>query len=105
MYELRHYVPAPGKAKELRDRFANGTMKLFEKLGFEVVEFWEHADGSGELWYVIEWPDETTMRASWDGFRKNEEWQALKASSEAGGPLTASITSIPLQDVDFFRRS
>ncbi|WP_137388934.1 NIPSNAP family protein [Rhodoligotrophos defluvii] len=105
IYELRRYMPVAGKEAALRDRFANGTLRLFDKLGIKVTHFWEHASVPGELWYVVAWRDEAAMKAGWEAFRNDPEWTAFKAKTEADGPLAASITSIPLKDVDFFTQS
>lgn len=104
-YELRHYVPAPGKSDALRERFASATLPLFETLGIKVTEFWESADASGELWYVVEWSGEAAMKAAWEAFRANPEWIAIKSRSEADGPICTSIRSIPLRKADFVRNS
>ena len=102
IYELRRYVAVVGKEEELRERFVNGTLDLFKRLGIFVVEFWQHTASAGELWYLVEWSSEADMTAAWEAFRRNDEWLALKAATETNGPLTASITSIPLSRVDFF---
>ncbi|WP_342639983.1 NIPSNAP family protein [Rhodoligotrophos ferricapiens] len=104
IYELRHYVPVAGKEEALRHRFANGTLQLFEKLDIKVIDFWEHADMPGELWYLVEWPDQAAMKAGWEAFRKDPDWQALKTRTEVDGALTAAITSIPLKPAEFFAR-
>lgn len=102
IYELRKYVAVAGKEEELRERFVNGTLDLFKRLGILVVEFWQHTASAGELWYLVEWSSETDMATAWEAFRRNDEWLALKAATETNGPLTVSITSIPLSRVDFF---
>lgn len=103
IYELRQYIPAPGKAEALGQRFRDSTLALFRKLGFRVVDFWETTDGSGELWYLMEWPDEAAMKSAWDGFKTNPEWVSTKKSSEADGPLVQKIQSYPLRRASYFR--
>lgn len=102
IYELRRYVPAAGMEQALRQRFENGTLALFEELGFRVVDFWEPVSSSAELWYLMEWPSERAMKEAWGAFRENPKWLALKAESEADGPLVSSITSTVLSRVPFF---
>ena len=102
-YELRHYVPAPGKSEALSERFASATLPLFAKLGIKVTDFWESADGSGELWYVVEWSSEDAMKSAWEAFRANQEWIAIKTRTEADGPLCTSIRSLPMRRAGFFR--
>jgi hypothetical protein len=103
IYELRQYVPAAGKAEALGQRFRDSTLPLFRKLGFTVVDFWETADGSGELWYVMEWSDETAMKSAWDSFRTNPEWVATKKASEAEGPLVQKLQSFALRRASYFK--
>lgn len=102
VYELRRYVALPGREEALRQRFEDGTLALFEELGIRVVDFWETVATPVELWYLLEWPGEQAMRDAWTAFRENPKWQALKATSEAGGPLVASITSTVLSRAPFF---
>jgi hypothetical protein len=102
IYELRHYVPHEGKREALKQRFATGTLALFRKVNINVTDFWEAPD-TGDLWYIVEWPDRQTMKLAWDAFRDNPDWLQLKAKTEIDGPLT-SITSIVLERPDFFRQ-
>lgn len=102
IYELRRYVPVPGKEDALRHRFEDGTLALFEELGIRVVDFWETTAVPVELWYVLEWSSEQAMKDAWATFRENPKWQALKTRSEAEGPIVASITSTVLGRVPFF---
>ena len=60
-------------------------------------------DGKGELWYVVEWPDEATMKAAWDDFRANPEWIATKKATEADGPLVASLQNMTLRRASYFK--
>jgi hypothetical protein len=103
IYELRHYVPAPGKAEVLGRRFRDSTLPLFQKLGFKTVDFWEAADGSGELWYVMAWSDEAAMKEAWDVFRSNPEWIETKKVTEADGPLVQKLQSYPLRRAAYFK--
>jgi hypothetical protein len=103
IYELRHYVPAPGKAEALSRRFRDSTLALFRRLDFKVVDFWEAADGGEELWYVMEWPSEAAMKAAWDAFRGNLEWVATKKVTEADGPLVQKLQSYPMRRVGYFK--
>lgn len=105
IYELRQYVPVPGREADLRRRFADSTLDLFARLGFRVLDFWEASDGKGDLWYLMEWADEAAMQAAWDSFRRNPEWLSIKAETEGTGALAKSINSIPLRRAEFFGRT
>jgi len=103
IFELRQYVPAPGKAEALSRRFRDSTLPLFRKLDFKVVDFWEATDGSGELWYVMEWSSEAVMKTAWDGFRTNPEWVSTKKATEAEGPLVQKLQSFTLRRASYFK--
>lgn len=103
IYELRQYVPAPGKAEALSRQFRDSTLALFRKLDFKVADFWEATDGSGELWYVMEWPSEAAMKAAWDAFRTNPEWVLTKKATEAEGPLVQKLQSFALRRASYFK--
>ena len=103
IFELRQYVPAPGKAEALSRRFRDSTLPLFRKLDFKVVDFWEATDGSGELWYVMERSSEAVMKTAWDGFRTNPEWVSTKKATEAEGPLVQKLQSFTLRRASYFK--
>jgi heme-degrading monooxygenase HmoA len=65
IYELRHYVVVPGKGEAVLNRFKNHTFKIFERRGFKVHDFWLEANGSGHLWYVLEWQSAEQMESEW----------------------------------------
>jgi NIPSNAP len=91
IYELRHYFVVPGKGEAVLDRFKNHTFKIFDRLGFKVHDFWVEANGSGNLWYVLEWPSAEQVESGWATFRSDEKWQSVKADSEKEGPIVQKI--------------
>lgn len=43
---------------------------------------WESRDGQHtEFVYVMQWPDEETMRSQWSAFMADEEWAEIKRQS------------------------
>jgi len=44
IYELRHYIPVPGKEAAILNRFKNHTFDIFRKRGFKIVNFWIDAN-------------------------------------------------------------
>ena len=97
IYELRHYFPVPGKEEAILNRFQSHTFKIFDRRGFKVHDFWVEANGSGDLWYVLEWQSDAQMESEWIKFRSDEEWQSVKAESEKDGPLVEKIKAIILK--------
>ena len=96
IFELRHYIPIPGKAEAVIRRFKNHTFKIFDRRGFKVRDFWVEANDSGHLWYVLEWPSSEQMESEWDKFRSDAEWQSAKAESEKDGPIVERIDVVVL---------
>jgi hypothetical protein len=104
IYELRTYWAAPGKAEALHNRFRTLTLGIFAKHGMQVVGFWTPDPATaetGDLVYIMAFPDRDTMTRSWDAFRMDEEWKAGRAASDVNGVLTEKLTSIVLQPTDY----
>src|SRR5262245_60084828 len=59
IYEERIYTIMPGKMGDIERRFADQTMRLFEKHGIKVTGFWKTAIGRQnlELVYILEYRD------------------------------------------------
>jgi hypothetical protein len=104
IHELRCYTILPGKKDALLRRFHNGTFALFDRHGFKLVHFWDRP-GSDELWYVLAWPGRDEMTGAWETFKNDNDWQSLKTSSEAAGPLIGSITSVVLNELQVTRQT
>ena len=96
IYELRHYIPVPGKEAVILNRFKNHTFGIFKKNGFKTLNFWLDAKGSGQLWYVLVWESISSMESSWETFRQDQEWIEAKEATEKDGPIVEKIESILL---------
>jgi hypothetical protein len=104
IYELRTYWAAPGKHDHMHARFRDLTVGLFARHGLQMIGFWtpEPATAeSGDLVYLLAFPDQATLDAAWNAFRADPEWQAGKAASEANGPLVAKLASTILNPTDY----
>ena len=102
IFELRTYDVPPGKLPDLNARFRDHTLRLFERHGIEVVDFWEHEEGdAGQLIYVCRFEDEAQLRRAWASFRADPEWLAARAASEANGPLTTHVASVVMRRTDY----
>lgn len=94
IYELRNYECMPGKLAALNDRFANVTIKLFEKHGIKVVGFWtEDVGTSNTLVYMLGFEDMGHRDKAWAAFRSDPVRAQAFAESERAGPLVAKITN------------
>ncbi len=86
--ELRIYDAMPGKLRNLHDRFANHTMKLFEKHGIANIAYWvEDVGTSNRLVYLLGHPDLGSREKSFAAFLADPDWQKAHADSEADGAL------------------
>ena len=93
LYEERIYTIMPGRLPDIHARFANHTMRLFEKHGITVVGFWQTAVGrqNFELVYLLAYEDVNDRMRKWEAFMGDPEWQQVRAESEKQGPLVAQV--------------
>lgn len=106
IYELRTYWAAPGKIERLHQRFRTLTMGVFKRHHMEVVGFWTPAPATpetGDLVYILRFPDIECKEAAWEAFRSDPEWIAGKADSEKDGGLVEKLTSVILQSTDYWQ--
>ncbi len=102
LYEMRIYDAVPGKFQALNDRFANITLKFFEKHGIRVVAFWEPVVGvSNQLIYILAWQDLAERERVWNAFATDPEWLKARAETERDGPLVARITNYILKPTPY----
>ena len=88
VHELRVYDAVPGKLPNLHDRFANHTIKLFEKHGMANVAYWiEDVGTSNRLVYLLGHADLGSREKSFAAFQADPDWQTARAASEADGAL------------------
>lgn len=91
--ELREYVAVDGAAEKLNRRFAEQTVSLFRDNGMTVDGFW-HEDGDpSRITYLLSFPDADAQARAWASFKSDARWLAVRAETEADGPIVASIRS------------
>jgi hypothetical protein len=94
IYEYRAYYVMPGRMPDIQKRFADVTMRLFDRHGIKVVGFWEPVIGeSTELVYICAFDDLAHRQRAWDAFVADPEWQAAKKASEMNGPLVERVVN------------
>ena len=107
VWELRKYTASPNNLDRLLNRFRHHTLKLFERYGMTNKIYWTVADaGQGSdkmLYYFLTHDSEAAGRDAFDRFRKDPEWQKVRADSEkeGGGSLTLKVESVYLYPTDF----
>ena len=74
-------------------------MRIMAKYDFNIVAMWEAKNGTRtEFVYLLEWPDEATMKDRWAKFMADKEWAAIKKETAAKyGNLVGEIQDRTLQ--------
>ena len=90
VYELRTYTVLPGRLPALHKRFAEHTMKLFEKHGIRSEMYWAPIDEARKNNTLIYFVSHESMEAAdrnWKAFYADPEWIRVRDASEADGPI------------------
>ena len=68
-------------------------MRIMKKYDFNIVAMWEAKNGARtEFVYLLEWPDEATMKDRWSKFMADQEWKDIKKETAAkNGTLVGQI--------------
>jgi len=107
VFEMRTYTTPEGRLEMLHARFANHTMKLFEKHGMTNVAYFTPSDsekGAGsKLIYFLRHPSKEAGLKAFTDFRADPDWIKAKTESEKDGPLTVQdgVKSVYMKAVDF----
>ena len=103
IYELRIYHAMPGKLPALLNRFANTTIRLFERHGIQQAGFWTVAVGESnqDLVYMLKWESLADRDKKFAAFQSDPEWIEARRKSEENGPLVASISNSILTPTAF----
>ena len=92
VYELRTYTVLPGRLPALHKRFAEHTMKLFEKHGMKNELYWTPTDDGRKdntLIYFVSHENQEAADRSWKAFAGDAEWIKVRDASEADGKILA----------------
>ena len=87
IYELRTYTTNESKLPNLNARFADHTMKLFEKHGIKNVMYSTPVGKENTLVYVIAHKDRETANKSWKAFIQDPEWKKVAKASQKSGQI------------------
>jgi hypothetical protein len=100
VYELRTYTTLPGRLPALHKRFAEHTMKLFEKHGMKNEMYWTPTEGEKKdntLIYVVSHDSREAADKSWRAFGADPEWQKVAAESQTeavGGKIVEKVERV-----------
>ena len=109
VFELRTYTTGPGNLPALHERFRTHTIALFGKHGMTNLFYWQllpdQKDADHTLIYLLAHASTDAAKASFEAFRADPEWIAVKQASEdkAGGSLTVpeGVKSVFMKATDY----
>ena len=82
--QLRIYEIFDHNKPAFHDRFRDHAMRIMKKYDFNIVAMWEAKNGERtEFVYLLEWPDEPTMKDRWAKFLADQEWKDIKKETAA----------------------
>lgn len=98
LYELRIYHCLPGKLPALNNRFANHTLKMWERFGIRQAGFWTVliGDSNHDLYYLLEWESLAERDQKWNAFAADPDWLKIRAETEKDGPLITHVSNLIL---------
>ena len=102
IHQLRIYEIFDNNSQAFHDRFRDHAARIMAKYDFNIVAMWESRhDGKLEFVYLLEWPDEATMKSRWAAFMADEEWAEIKRQTgKVHGTLVGGIQDRTLQPTD-----
>lgn len=101
VYELRTYTTLPGRLPALNKRFAEHTMKLFEKHGMRNEMYWTPTDEDNKLIYVVSHESRDAADKSWKAFQADPDWHKARDASEADGKIVQKVERVWMKLTDY----
>ena len=95
IYEIRVYRCVPGRLPALLNRFANITLKLWEKHGIKQAGFWTTLVGESnqDLNYLLAWESLADRDKKWAAFQADPEWISKRAETEKDGAIVQNVSN------------
>ncbi len=102
LYELRVYEIPPGRMKDINDRFANHTTRIWKRLGIKPVAFWENILGpSNILTYILAWESLADREKKWTTFTSDPEWIKIAEETSRNGPIVLKTTNTIMRPTSY----
>lgn len=103
IHQLRIYEIFDHNKAAFHDRFRDHAARIMRTYGFDILAMWEtKTDRRTEFVYLLDWPDEATMRNAWARFMADEEWKEIKRVTGAQhGDLVGEIEDRVLVQTDY----
>ena len=95
IYEMRVYRCVPGRLPALLNRFANITLKIWERHGIKQAGFFTTLIGESnqELTYLLAWESLADRDKKWTAFATDPEWITARAKTEEDGQIVGNIVN------------
>ena len=93
IHQLRVYEIFENNKQAFHDRFRDHAMRIMAKYDFKIIAMWEtQLNGRTEFVYLLQWPDEATLKDRWAKFMADKEWADIKKRTGAQhGQLVGEI--------------
>ena len=104
VFELRTYTTFPGRLDALHARFADHTIRIFERHGMTNIGYFTPQDAplaENTLVYILAHDSREAAKASWASFIADPEWQKAYEESKRDGDIVEKLESIFLDATDY----
>ena len=102
LYEPRIYEITPLRMKDINDRFANHTTKIWERMGIRTVGFWENVIGpSNTLTYMLAWESLAEREKKFAAFASDPEWLKVREETEKNGAIVLKSTNTIMRPTSY----
>ena len=104
VFELRTYTTHPGRLDALHARFADHTIRLFERNGMTNIGYFVPQDAplaENTLVYVLAHDSREAAKASWAAFIADPDWKKAKEASIIEGPIVNKLESVFMDATDY----
>jgi kynureninase len=103
VHQLRIYEIFEHNKAAFHLRFRDHAWRIMKGYGFTVLGFREARTAARtEFVYLLEWPDEATMRTAWSSFMADREWAEIKRRTKAAhGDLVGAIEERVLEGTPY----
>ena len=102
VYELRTYHASAGKLEDLKARFRDHTVDIFNRHNMKSIGYWVPQQNTDNvLIYVLQHPSRAEADKNWAAFNADPEWVKVKTASEANGKLVDKVDRVFMDPADF----
>jgi hypothetical protein len=102
VFEMRTYYANPGKLEDLKKRFRDHTITIFNRHHMKSVGYWEPQDNKENyLVYILEHASKEEGLKNWAEFSADPEWKEVAKASEVNGKLVDHVVRVWMNPTDF----